>query len=261
MKTSLYFYSGTGNSLWAAKKLLAHLSHAELIPIAAARQNRFIDSDANTIGLIFPVHIWGVPPPVMDFLEKMTTDSSAYFFAIAVNAGQVAATILQLADFLGKKNIKLSSGFSLGLPSNYLPWSGAPSEKKQQKLFQKAVIKINNIAGCVNARRELPPEKGPLWQNVLLSMIYNKTFAKVPYMDKPFWSDQKCTSCGICARICPAQNIEITEGKPKWLHRCEQCFACIQWCPEEAIQYGRLTSNKKRYHHPEIGVKDLMFHV
>ncbi|MEN6358816.1 MAG: hypothetical protein ABFD59_01960 [Smithella sp.] len=45
---------------------------------------------------------------------------------------------------------------------------------------------------------------------------------------------------------------------PAWHHRCEQCFACIQWCPEEAIQYGKGTRNKKRCHHPEISLKDML---
>jgi ferredoxin len=260
MNTILYFYSGTGNSLWTAKKLSALLENSTLIPIAASSANKTVSFHAENIGLIFPVHIWGVPPPVVNFLDRMEVDSSAYCFAVAVNAGQVAATLVQLKDLLKKKNLKLSAGFSLCLPSNYIPWSGAPSVKKQQKLFERALVKINNIASVVKSRKDIPPEVGPYWQNVLFSMVYKKTIAKVPQMDKPFWADGKCSACGICTKICPAKNIEIMEGKPLWLHRCEQCFACIQWCPEEAIQYGRLTANKKRYHHPDISSKELIFH-
>ncbi|HON60079.1 MAG TPA: EFR1 family ferrodoxin [Smithella sp.] len=260
MNAALYFYSGTGNSLWTAKKLSALLGNARLVPVAAFSSNETVTVHEEYIGLIFPVHIWGVPPPVIRFLEKLQADASVYFFAIAVNAGQVAATLLQLQHLLKKKNIKLSAGFSLGMPSNYIPWSGPPSAKKQQKLFDRATVKVNDIASWVKTRKEAPPERGPFWQNALFSMIYNKTYAKVPQMDKLFWADGKCSACGICAKICPAKNIQIREGKPLWQHRCEQCFACIQWCPEEAIQYGRLTSNKKRYHHPEINLKEMIFH-
>ena len=89
-------------------------------------------------------------------------------------------------------------------------------------------------------------------------MIYRKTLPNVAKMDKSFFADEKCTACGICAKLCPSRNIVITEGKPVWQHRCEQCFACLQWCPEEAIQYGKNTKNKKRYHHPEISLKDIL---
>lgn len=32
---------------------------------------------------------------------------------------------------------------------------------------------------------------------------------------------------------------------------CDQCFACLQWYPQNALQYGKSTMDKKRYHHPE----------
>jgi MinD superfamily P-loop ATPase len=58
--------------------------------------------------------------------------------------------------------------------------------------------------------------------------------------------------------VCQVENIEMKDGKPTWLHHCEQCLACLQWCPQEAIQVGRKTEGRKRYHHPEITASDLM---
>jgi formate hydrogenlyase subunit 6/NADH:ubiquinone oxidoreductase subunit I len=46
--------------------------------------------------------------------------------------------------------------------------------------------------------------------------------------------------------------------KPAWLHRCEQCLACLQWCPQEAIQHGEKTAKYRRYHHPEVTLKDML---
>ena len=257
METTIFFYTGTGNSLWTAKKLSALLKVTESVPITLSRNDRIV-ADAEKIGFVFPVHIWGLPPPVIDFLNRLQADPEKYYFAVAVNAGQVAATLIQLQKLLQKKNIKLSSGFSVCLPSNYIPWGGAEAPAKQQKKFSATLDKINRIASSVRAKEEKPPEKGPLWQNLLFSAIYRMTFDRVPQMDKPFFADAKCTSCGICEKICPAQNIKLVSGKPVWQHRCEQCFACIQWCPDEAIQYGKGTAKKKRYHHPEITLKEML---
>lgn len=257
METTIYCYTGTGNSLWTARKLSAMLNNAEVISIKLTGSDK-VKTDSQSIGIIFPVHIWGIPAPVIDFLNRMETDPDKYYFAIGVNAGQVAETLIQLKNLLQQRGIKLSSGFSICLPSNYIPWGGAIKQEKQQKMFKKTLDKINRIASVVRAKEEQPPEKGPLWQNIFFSAIYRKTFHRVPQMDKPFFADARCNQCGICEKICPANNISLVNGKPAWQHRCEQCFACIQWCPEEAIQYGKGTARKKRYHHPEITLKDML---
>lgn len=257
MKTTLYFYSGTGNSLWTARKIADGLEQTELICLSS-HQKEFSPCDSERIGLVFPVHIWGVPPPVIKFLQHLNADSAQYIFAVAVNAGQVAATLIQLQKRLNAKNLQLSSGFSIDLPSNYIPWGGAVPQHKQQQKFAVALKKIERIATAVRNQEDLPLEKGPLWQNWIFSMIYRKSLPYVARMDKSFGADERCNACGICAKICPAQNIRIVDKKPVWQHRCEQCFACIQWCPEEAIQYGKNTKAKKRYHHPDVSLKDML---
>ena len=67
----------------------------------------------------------------------------------------------------------------------------------------------------------------------------------------------RCTNCGLCAKICPVNNIKIDKQRPVWLHHCEQCLKCLQWCPGEAIQYGRKTVNWKRYRNPSINMMDI----
>jgi len=260
MKTTIYCYTGTGNSLWAARKLSDALGDTQQIPI------KLTGTDINhclseNIGLIFPVHIWGLPAPVIDFVNRLEIDPSKYYFAVAVNAGQVAATLIQLQTLLQVRGLNLSSGFSLNLPSNYIPWGGADSPEKQQNKFHYAADKINRIAVTIKSKEIKPLEKGPIWQNIFLSLIYRLSYNAVHKMDKSFWVDDKCNNCAICKKICPAQNILIADDKPIWQHRCEQCFACLQWCPEESIQYGKNTSKKKRYHHPEIKLSDMLASV
>lgn len=257
MKTVIYFYTGTGNSLWTARKLSEQLGNTELYPLTLTGQGS-IHPQAENIGLIFPVHIWGMPSLVIDFVNRLEVKPSKYYFALAVNAGQVAATLLQLKKMMQARGLNLSAGFSINLPSNYIPWGGAPAQEKQQKKFNEALEKIGLISAVIKAQEARNPDKGSLWKNVLLSALYRMTFPQIPKMDKSFWADAKCTGCMICEKICPVQNILMSEGKPAWQHHCEQCFACLQWCPEEAIQYGKNTKEKKRYHHPEIKLQDML---
>ena len=257
MNTDIYFFTGTGNSFWIAKKLSEILENTNLIPIVTLDQVT-VRPVADTVGLVFPIHIWGVPKLIIDFINRLDTNSARYYFALAVNAGQVAATLIQLKKLFLSKGLDLDSGFSIDMPSNYIPWGGAIVEEKQQIKFKAALEKINHIAKCVKAREIMPPEKGPFWQNVLFSFFYRKSFPHIRKMDKSFWTDDNCNSCRICEKICPVQNIEMKDGRPVWQKHCEQCFACLQWCTEEAIQYGQHTKNKKRYTHPEISLKDML---
>jgi NADH-quinone oxidoreductase subunit I len=70
-----------------------------------------------------------------------------------------------------------------------------------------------------------------------------------PATGKEAWGYERCTSCGICAKVCPPQCIWIVrakspEGKP--LTRCSEfyidtdvcmnCGFCAEFCPFDAIK-------------------------
>jgi Pyruvate/2-oxoacid:ferredoxin oxidoreductase delta subunit len=256
MKTRLYVHTGTGNSLWVARQLASHLQGVE-IKFMPLLQKAF-KIEADVIGIIFPVHIWGLPSRVIQFVNHLKVKPGAFLFAVAVNAGQPAATLLQLRRLMAVRKLTLSLGCSIVLPSNYIPWGGPGPLDKQQKRFKEARAKVKAIAGAVFRRERNKVERGPLWQNILFSVLYKLSFRHVPQMDRKFWADEKCDGCEICARLCPAANIRMVDGKPLWLHRCEQCLACLQWCPQEAIQYGNNTVKYLRYHHPEVTLDDML---
>ncbi len=257
MKTDLFYCTGTGNSLWIARELAKRLGDAQTTPMSRI-PGEMIEKGADAVGIVFPVHIWGLPNRVIDFVDALANGPSRYHFAVAVNAGQVAATLLQLKRLMQAKGISLSAGFEIAMPSNYIPWGGPGPEEKRRGRFDKARNKIGTIAAAVVKREERLVEKGPLWQNILFTWLYKLSFPRVPFMDKSFWVDEKCNACGICASICPSGNIVLEAGKPAWLHHCEQCLACIQWCPREAIQFGKKTPRYERYHHPEVTLQDMM---
>ncbi|MCX7787020.1 MAG: EFR1 family ferrodoxin [Spirochaetes bacterium] len=260
MNFSIFYFTGTGNSLWVARKLGENLrsqssgSWVSILPLSSLETTLGLD-DQMTVGLVFPVHAWGVPSMIKRSLDLVRGAGS--YYAIAVNAGQVANTLVQLFREMRKKGMILSAGFSIRMPSNYLPFGGAESVEDQRICFREAEEKLNRVARVMIDRSSLPVEKGPLWQNLLLSGFNGFFSSHASSMDKYFIVQDSCTSCGWCERICPVGNIRLENGSPIWLNHCEQCYACIQWCPAEAIQYGKRTMGKKRYHHPEITLQDM----
>jgi Pyruvate/2-oxoacid:ferredoxin oxidoreductase delta subunit/flavodoxin len=256
METTIYYYTGTGNSLWVARALAQSLGDADLVSITDGKEEG-PGMGAKTVGLVFPVHIWGVPGRMVRFVKAMK-HLGQYTFAVAVNGSQVANTLVQLGKILKKKGSALSSGFEIIMPSNYIPWGGPGPEEERNRRFESARAKVSDIAACVRSRGMRPVEKGPLWQRLVFSPIYRLTFSKIAAWDKQFLVDEKCSQCAICSKVCPSGNITLDKGKPVWNHRCEQCFACLQWCPQEAIQYGKKTPRYERYHHPEVRLKDML---
>lgn len=257
MKTTIFYFSATGNSLKVARDIAQKVGNAELVPISRAIKKPItLSSDA--IGLVFPVYAWGLPLIVADFITKLPAKNRSYFFAVATCGGSVARTLTQTEKMLNARGIKLSAGFKLPMPGNYTPLYGAISEDKQKQMFQKEKQSVKNIVDIVKQQKQAPINRGHFLTNWLLSgIIYKQFMSHVKRSDTSFWVTDKCNGCGVCQKICPVENIRLIDKKPAWLHKCEQCLACLHWCPEQAIQFGKKTLPRKRYHHPDIKPSDL----
>ena len=46
----------------------------------------------------------------------------------------------------------------------------------------------------------------------------------------------KCTACGSCAEVCPAQAIRVEEVAVVDAEHCADCGQCLDECPAEAIE-------------------------
>ena len=75
----IFYFSGTGNTKWAASKL-ASATHEDLISIAPYMRaddsshtlaEPFILKENERLGFVFPVHGWRVPKLVREFIGKM----------------------------------------------------------------------------------------------------------------------------------------------------------------------------------------------
>ncbi len=134
METRIYYYTGTGNSLWVARMIARKLENVALASLADWEEGAEV-INSPIIGLVFPVHIWGVPRRMVRFARALKGLHPKYVFAVAVNGGQVSATLVQLRRILEEGGIALSSGFAVTLPSNYIPWGGPGSGGWSRKGF------------------------------------------------------------------------------------------------------------------------------
>lgn len=256
METSIYFFSGTGNSYKVAKDLSILLNNCEMIPIAKLIQQDEINCVSERVGFIFPLYFQGAPAIIFDFINKLNLHKSKYLFAIITShGGGAGSTIYQLNKLLKSKSKEINAGFSIEMPGNYIPMYSIISEHQQKKILKNAEEKVKKIAEIIKNNEKVP--KKQFFQSI--GAFINKIFCKnVNKGDKNFSVNEKCNSCEICEKICPVKNIKTIDGKPQWQHKCQRCLACIHFCPTEAIQYGKKTIKRGRYHHPDVQIADII---
>jgi len=68
MKTDVYYFSGTGNSLWVAQKISKKIENSELIPIPKV-VNKKEGIKGEIIGIVCPIYMDNIPLIVADFIK------------------------------------------------------------------------------------------------------------------------------------------------------------------------------------------------
>ena len=49
--------------------------------------------------------------------------------------------------------------------------------------------------------------------------------------------------------------VDLDNDKPVWESHCTHCMACICYCPKEAIEYGKKSIGKPRYHFEALEIE------
>lgn len=261
MSTTIYYFSGTGNSLALAKRVAAELPDARTVPMTGEPCNANTD---DRVGFVFPTYAYGVPRIVREFVKQVPIHRDSYVFAVAGSCGIPGPVLKQLKSILRKRDIRLHAGFTVLDERSSL--SNDPDDP-----IQKLMISVNKGQNPEHSSKRVPeivekvksksvhkPESSNLMTNIFGRILNQLASSALSKSAEHFWTESSCIGCGLCAQLCPRDNITFEENKPVWGQNCEFCHACIQWCPQQAIQYKEMTKDKPRYHNPEISAADML---
>ena len=257
METTLYYFTGTGNSLFAAKNIAKKTGCFEIIPMAGKLNVNTLSADTPVIGFIFPLYYQTMPKIVEEFINKIDLQKTVYIFSVVTRGAKFMGDALRnLNRLLKEKSKKLNYGAYIEMPDNFITLLKVPGKEKQNKIFNNAEQKIDKISAKILSNINYL-EKEPF--SFLKILKKTNKYKKIIYVnDKNFNAESNCNSCGICEKLCSVNNIKLIQGKPQWQGKCMDCLGCINLCPSQAIQYAKLTLGKARYHHPEITLNDLI---
>lgn len=77
--------------------------------------------------------------------------------------------------------------------------------------------------------------------------------------ESPLKIEKSCNGCGLCAKVCPARNITVEDGRAKHGKSCEFCLACANLCPQKAVRPRMADKNPNaRYRNPNISIDEII---
>lgn len=259
MKTIIYYFTGTGNTLALARDLADELGDTTLIPLRQAIYYGGFAPEADAVGIAFPVHFLDMPALVRQFVFNILFSGNPYIFGLATCGERPGGALFLLQELLLEKGYTLSAGWALVMPENYIgPVDLMGDAPRREEKFAQAKSRIPEIAAAIRERRVSVPEGN---NSVLLKIggrITSTLATSVYNTPGRLHATAACNRCGTCARICPTRNITVAKDGVSWGSDCTQCYACIHWCPTGAVEIGGRTAGKPRYHHPDVNVRDML---
>lgn len=211
------------------------------------------DSEENLVGIFMPTHGFTAPWSVIKFVLKLPGVRKTHAIVVATQGrlqfkkffipGLSASATFLIALILAIKGYKVRGVQSINMPSNWMALHSGQKPVNVQRIIDQARKPSELFIGKILSGRRS-------WFSILNGvelilgllllpisfgyMIYGKTG-----LAKLFFTNRRCTGCGICAEYCPNNAIKMIGGKQKypfWTFHCESCMRCMAFCPEKAIE-------------------------
>lgn len=242
-KAILYVFSGTGNTRAAADMIAEALSKHDIdatvwnvrVPFSAAPDPNAFD----LAGFGYPVHAFNTPQFFLRFVKTLpkVADRPAFIFKTSGEPFHInSASSMPLARLLRKKGFSPMFERHLLMPYNIM-FRYPDALAKQMYLHTRDMAAL--IAGDAAADKRTKPRYLP-WTIVAMYLFRLQWFGA--WINGPLIHAKPnlCTGCGLCAAACPAQNIRMENGNPRFSRHCTMCMGCAFRCPKDAVRPGFL---------------------
>lgn len=248
MKTC--YFTATGNSLYVAKRI-----GGELLSIPQLLKEKQLVLHDEAVGIVCPVYGGEMPKMVRRFLQKAVIRTDYLFFinTYGMTDTLAKANAVQAAQAEG---LHISYVSSVQMVDNFLP--GFEMKKQVETAAGKNIEEqIDAICQDISQRKTNAPSLN-LAQKALIPLLHAATTNLVlrDTAAQHYVVNDQCVRCGICAKVCPANNITVLR-QVVFGYRCEVCLACLHACPHNAIHLKHERS-AERFRNEHVTLEELI---
>ena len=242
------YFSGTGNSKYVAQRIADALGDTLL-----SLNERIKAGDTSPVEtgerlvIVTPTYAWRIPRIVRDHLLSTSLQGAKSAWFVMTCGSEIGNANTYNQHLCEAKGLLCMGTAQIVMPENYIAMFNAPQADEARKIVAKAEPDIDRAIAAIKDARAFSPPRKNLYDRFMSGPV-NPVFYSCFVKAKPFTVNSACISCGQCVRLCPANNITLRDGRPVWGSECTHCMACICRCPTEAIEYGKKSLGKPRYH-------------
>lgn len=248
MKTGIYYFSATGNSLTTAKLLASSLDGpCDVISLAALYNKQDIEADYERVGFVFPIYYGDMPYLVRNVVKKMHFNQSSYIFIFTTSRGHPGDIAKRFDDLLQEKNLSLALSTGIPMPGN----SYLSTADQIKDTLAKQEINIKKLVKPIIQQDKVDYSILPEVEHSAVYAASNMRGIK---------ADERCIGCQTCIKVCPMNNIELVADHIEIQDNCMTCLACFHWCPVSAIYMSKEKeiARREKYHHPDVCLADFI---
>lgn len=251
----ILYFSGTGNSRYIAKRIADALQDeaADLNVKIKAADNAPMQTGRDVV-VVTPTHAWRIPRIVSEWLSKTELLSAEHIWLVMDCGSEIGNAAKYNRRLAEQKLLRYMGTAQIVMPENYIAMFNAPEAEEAGKIVEKAEPDINAAIAHIKAGQAFPVPRNNLYDRIVSGPV-NPVFYRFFVKATAFYANSACIGCGKCVRNCPTNNIKLENGKPVWGKECTHCMACICYCPAEAIEYGKKSLGKPRYHFEQLNIR------
>ena len=248
----ILYFSGTGNSNYVAKRIADALGD-EIVNL----NDRIKSGDTSSVEtgerviIVTPTYAWRIPRVVRDWLLKTELRGAKQAWFVMTCGSEIGNADKYNREFCTEKAIFCMGTAQIVMPENFIAMFNAPTVEEARRIVAKAEPFIDRAIAAIRAGHMFSPPRKKLYDRIASSAV-NPVFYPLFVKANSFTASDVCIGCGKCEKLCPLNNITLQNARPVWGTNCTQCMACICYCPTRAIEYGKKSAGKPRYHFEEL---------